>query len=523
MKTTRCKRLVTAAEMRAIEHASIANGRVTGGALMERAGRAVIDAIFARWPDLAQVPGKAVVLCGPGNNGGDGFVIARILQGWGWQVAVFAWGDLARRPQDAAEQQALWTSRGVIHPLPINAVPDPHDGPGVIIDALFGTGLARGLGADLVQAMLTPLEGSGFADWRRVAVDIPSGICADSGRVLTDAQGNGAAFRANLTVTFHAHKPGHVLDRGPDFCGDVVVCDIGLDDDSPLGQHGLAMIDAPDAAQIDKKSGHKYGHGHVLVLSGGLGRSGAARLTARGALRIGAGLVTVAAPAAAMAECAAQLTAIMLRQLDSAEALAAMLEDRRITALCLGPGLGVARARELVPIALRAGRPVVLDADAISAYGDRPEDLFAALHQGVILTPHDGEFARLFPDLSQALAQPATRGPAMSRIDATAAAAKRAGCVVLLKGRDTIIADPSGHAAVHAATGVRTVGWLATAGAGDVLAGVIAGLLARGLSPMSAAKAAVWLHVEAALICGPGMIAEDLPEAMPRLLRPLLG
>ena len=517
MKTSSATSLVTAAQMRAIEKAAIDSGAVTGGALMERAGRAVVDAIFAHWPKLAEVPGRAIVLCGPGNNGGDGYVIARLLQEWGWEVAVFAWGNPAQLSGDAAVQYARWAAMGIIQPLPVAALPDPRGG--VIVDALFGTGLTRGLAPDLVQAMLTPLGGQAFDQWHRVAVDIPSGLCADSGRVLVNAAGQAAGFRADLTVTFHAQKPGHLLDRGADFCGHVVVGDIGLDRQGRAGQGDVALVGPPLAGEIAKQGGHKYDHGHALMLSGGQGCSGAARLAARGALRIGAGLVTVAAPAAAMAECAAQLTAIMLRQCDGDTDLAALLDDGRIGALCLGPGLGQGRARDLVPVALASGRGVVLDADALSAYAGQPDALFSMLHHDTILTPHDGEFARLFPDLAEMLARPAARGPAFSKIDATRAAAKRAGCIVLLKGRDTVIADPAGDCVVHAAIGPRAVPWLATAGAGDVLAGMITGLLARGLPPMQAAKAAAWLHAEAALCFGPGLIAEDLPEVLPQLLR----
>ncbi|MDA0187372.1 MAG: NAD(P)H-hydrate epimerase, partial [Proteobacteria bacterium] len=263
MKTSSATSLVTAAQMRAIEKAVIDSGAVTGGALMERAGRAVVDAIFAHWPKLAEVPGRAIVLCGPGNNGGDGYVIARLLQEWGWEVAVFAWGDPAHLSGDAAAQNARWAAMGTIQPLPVAALPDPRGG--VIVDALFGTGLTRSLAPDLVQAMLTPLGSQAFDHWHRVAVDIPSGLCADSGRVLVDAAGEAAGFRADLTVTFHAQKPGHLLDRGPDFCGHVVVCDIGLDRQGRAGQGDVVLLGAPQAGEIAKQGGHKYDHGHALM------------------------------------------------------------------------------------------------------------------------------------------------------------------------------------------------------------------------------------------------------------------
>jgi len=277
-------------------------------------------------------------------------------------------------------------------------------------------------------------------------------------------------------------------------------------------------------SNLAKRSGHKYHHGHALILSGGVGRGGAARLAARGALRIGAGLVTVACPPSALIENAARLDAIMLRPLrgeSEADALAALLEDTRINALCLGPGLGVERARELLPVALRAKRATVLDADALTAFADAPEGLFALLHARCLLTPHDGEFARLFPDIAAKLAAPASTGPAYSKVDATREAAARAGCTVLLKGPDTVIAAPSGRAAINAAAYDRAAPWLATAGAGDVLAGILTGLLARRLEPFGAAGTAAWLHVEAARSFGPGLIAEDLPEQLPAVLRSL--
>jgi hydroxyethylthiazole kinase-like uncharacterized protein yjeF len=266
---------------------------------------------------------------------------------------------------------------------------------------------------------------------------------------------------------------------------------------------------------------HKYTHGHALVLSGGAGRTGAARLAARGALRIGAGLVTLGVPGSAQMEVASRITALMLKRVEDADGLAGVLEDARVNALCLGPGLGIARAQDLVPAALSAGRAVVLDADALTAFGDDPAALFALLHDKCVLTPHGGEFARLFPDLADKLNAPATTGPAYSKVDATRAAAERAGCVVLFKGPDTVIAAPDGRCSINSAQYERAAPWLATAGAGDVLAGFITGLLARGFAPMKAAETAAFCHVECARGFGPGLIAEDLPEALPAVLRDL--
>jgi ADP-dependent NAD(P)H-hydrate dehydratase / NAD(P)H-hydrate epimerase len=539
--------LLTAAQMRAIEQAAIKSGTVTGLELMERAGQGVVEAIFEEWPELKATSHRAVVLCGPGNNGGDGFVVARLLKEWGWRVEVFLYGDPEKLPPDARVNYERWT--GTVRPIPAESRTfDPWE-QDLIVDALFGTGLARGLSFDLGLGTLLP-------EWdlnaepdcpHVVAVDLPSGLCSDSGRSL-----KGDGLWADLTVSFHSGKVGHVLADGPQVSGKVVVKSIGLtgpdfvekalrlqsNKDSSLGWVMFAPqndVDYSDqlARRIDSVWGasfnkpfrsHKYSHGHALILSGPMGRSGAARLAARGALRVGAGVVTVAAPGTAMMECATQLTAIMLRKCEDAAALSDLLQDERINTLCLGPGLGLDRARALVTAATDGvkPRPMVLDADALTAFADDPGVLFAMLHPNCILTPHEGEFARLFPDIAEKLAAPESRGPAYSKVDATREAAKRAGCVVLFKGPDTVIASPEGHAAINSAAYDRAAPWLATAGSGDVLAGIITGLLARGFGPMQAAETGAWLHVEAALEFGPGLIAEDLPEALPNVFRRLL-
>ncbi|MEI4234112.1 NAD(P)H-hydrate dehydratase [Roseovarius sp. D22-M7] len=496
--------LLTSAQMRDVEGAAIESGAVTGLDLMERAGNACVDAILAQWPDLAETPPRATVLCGPGNNGGDGFVIARLLARKGWQVSVFCLGDPQKLPPDAHANYKRWLEIGETAPLEAARDADPG---ALLVDALFGTGLTRPL-----EGLLRDLTAKPAA--RVVAVDIPSGLCADSGRVL------GAAMRADLTVTFHAAKPGHYLADGPAQCGCLVTGDIGLSHDP--GDDVLRLCRATDTARLRKSAGgHKYSHGHALVLTGGAGRTGAARLAARAALRIGAGLVTLGVPGAAQQEVASSITALMLARVDDAEALADLLADPRLTALCLGPGLGAARARALVPAALCAGHGpgVVLDADALTAYADAPDALFDQLHAGCVLTPHLGEFARLFPDLAERLRATPTSGPAWSRVDAARMAAQRAGCVVLLKGSDTVIASPNGQCSLSAAAYARAAPQLATAGSGDVLAGFITGLLARGFAPAQAAEIAAQLHVDCALSFGPGLIAEDLPEEVPKVLR----
>ncbi|RFP87559.1 NAD(P)H-hydrate dehydratase [Rhodobacteraceae bacterium 63075] len=530
--------LLTAAQMRAIEMAAIESGEVTGLELMERAGRGVVEAVFEEWPDLAKAPQKAIVLCGPGNNGGDGFVVARLLVEWGWEVDVYLFGDPAKLPPDARANHDRWCESGPARPYvnegadAFRLEPDAWGPETLIIDALFGTGLTRPAEHFDAFGRATQMSGwrmdgrsvggDAYPDARVVAVDMPSGICSDSGRYLrSDRQGNyHEDIRAHLTVSFHARKLGHVLADGPAACGKVVVKGIGLR--QPQDAQIVHGLNAPCHVGLGKRSAHKYDHGHALVLSGGFGKTGAARLAARGALRIGAGLVTLGVPGAAQMEVASQITALMLTRVADADGLAEVLTDDRINALCLGPGLGPERARGLVPVALGAKRACVLDADALSAFAGTPEALFSLCRESrTVLTPHGGEFAKLFPDIAEKLSAPATKGPAYSKVDATREAAERAGCVVLFKGPDTAIAAPDGRCVINSAHYDRAAPWLATAGSGDVLAGFITGLLARGFAPMQAAQTAAWLHVETALSFGPGLIAEDLPDELPKVFRAL--
>ena len=542
--------LLTAAQMRAVEQAAIASGQVTGLELMERAGRGVVEAVFEEWPELRATAHRAVVLCGPGNNGGDGFVVARLLKDWGWEVAVYLYGDAEALPPDARVNYERWLAMGEVSRADtLDAGVTMGD---LYLDALFGTGLTRALD-DEAEAALAGLTGVALRHCGRlVAVDLPSGLCSDSGKFLGD---RGLRYAA-LTVTFHSPKRGHVLAEGPEACGRLVCRDIGLPANIArkiLGRpyDPKTRTRADFSAIVSLEEGEtsrpgfsarksvldkgwlsidvcKFTHGHALIVSGDHGHAGAARLAARGALRIGAGVVTVASPPDAMAENAARLDAIMLRVLAGGEELAGILQDARINALCLGPGMGTgAREADLLAVALAAphptegeGRRLVLDADALTLLSRHP-DLFAALHGHCVLTPHAGEFARLFPDIAGKLAAPATKGPAYSKVDATREAAARAGCVVLYKGPDTVIADPTGRCAINAACYDRAAPWLATAGSGDVLAGFITGLLARGFSPFEAACTGAWLHVECARSFGPGLIAEDLPEELPKVFRGL--
>ncbi|WP_170605191.1 NAD(P)H-hydrate dehydratase [Ruegeria arenilitoris] len=524
--------LLTAGQMRTIEQTAIASGQVSGLELMERAGQGVVDAIFEKWPDLKQVPtllasevtgpdhlssSRAVVLSGPGNNGGDGFVVARILRQLGWDVDVYLFGDPRKLPPDARTNYDRWTEDGAVTNVTEFSATIPTDAPTLILDALFGTGLVRpidGLLADVVACIDNQRNQSKS---RVVAIDIPSGLCSDSGKAL------GACVTADLTISFHRGKRGHYLERGPSRSGCLVVKGIGLDTQgqAPFENTASLLVRAP-AGDLGKGVDlNKYSFGHALVLSGGPGKTGAARLAARGALRIGAGLVTLATPLAAQTEVAAQITSIMLSSVEGGSDLSDTLLDKRLNSLCLGPGMGIQRANDLVPIALAAKRATVLDADAITAFVENPSNLFKQLHERCVLTPHGGEFARLFPDIAEKLAAKPVSGPAYSKVDATCEAAKRAGCVVLFKGPDTVIAAPDGRSAVNSAHYERSVPWLATAGSGDVLAGFIAGLLARGFEPLKAAETAAWMHVECARLFGPGLIAEDLPEHLPKVFQHL--
>jgi ADP-dependent NAD(P)H-hydrate dehydratase / NAD(P)H-hydrate epimerase len=507
------REVLTAAQMRAVEAAAMRLGTVTGLELMERAGEGVLAAVQAAWPALDGAGRRALVLCGPGNNGGDGFVIARLMADRGWRVDVVLMPPADQMPPDAQANRVLWESRGAVLGVKDLAAGWGGAAPDLIVDALFGTGITRPL-SEAAQAALAGLDR--LRDGGRckvVAVDLPSGLCADSGHDF------GARLLADLTVSFHRAKPGHYLGHGPALCGQLVVADIGLTQSPPPDFGAVMQLSHPDPAGLTKARRHKYDYGHALILGGGAGQGGAARLAARGALRIGAGLVTLGAPPEAMAENAARLDAVMLTPLDGPGALIRVLADSRITAVCAGPGWGVARAASFLPALLEASqnRALVLDADALTALGACPA-LIQRLPEACVLTPHWGEFARLFPDLA---ARAGGADPIAPLWQIVSEAAARAGCTVLLKGAATLVAGPSGDLGLNSALYDRAAPWLATAGSGDVLAGLICGLLARGIPPQEAALMGAWLHVEAARAFGPGLIAEDLPETLPQVLRAL--
>ncbi|HZH25735.1 MAG TPA: NAD(P)H-hydrate dehydratase [Azospirillaceae bacterium] len=475
--------LLTVAEMAEADRLAIAGG-TPGTVLMEAAGRAVAQEIRARWTAR-----PTVVVCGPGNNGGDGFVVARHLAEAGWPVAVQLLGDPAALKGDAAWAAAGWSGPvGPVHP-------DGVVGAGLVVDALFGAGLSRpleGVAKAVVEAMAGPV----------VAIDVPSGVHGDTGDVM------GAAPAAALTVTFFRRKPGHLLFPGRLRCGEVVVRDIGIADTVLDAIRPLADENGPvvwgRAVPRQDPAGHKYGRGHVVVLGGGR-MTGAARLSARAAQRIGAGLVTVAVPGAALPVYAAALEGPMVRAVDGPRAFARLLGDRRLGPVLIGPGAGRGPlTRLMVEAAAGAGKDLVLDADALTVFAGDATGLAQLLAgRAAVLTPHGGEFLALFgPDGG-------------SRLDRARRAAARVGAVVVFKGPDTVVAAPDGRAVVNA----NAPPDLATGGTGDVLAGMVLGLMGQGMAPFEAASAAVWLHGAAAARLGPGLIADDLPDAVPPVLR----
>lgn len=483
------------------------DGGIAGIDLMEKAGKAVVEAA-ASW---RRTGSRVVVVAGPGNNGGDGFVAARLLAERGYDVQVHLVGDPAKLKDDAALAAKKWDG-------PVTAVrPGDQDGANelvgadIVIDALFGAGLDRPVDG-LTRAMIEAMNAQSAPV---VAVDLPSGINGTSGAVM------GAAVNAAQTVTFFRKKPGHLLIPGRLHCGAISVADIGI----PAAV--LARI-APRTFEnlpalwrqsfpVPRHQGHKYDRGHAVVVSGPSWSTGAARLAARGALRAGAGLVTIASPREALAVNAAASLAVMVRPVDGAAELTAFLADQRLNALAIGPGIGVGEATcELVLAALAGDRAVVLDADAITSFTREPRRLADALkarqEQATILTPHEGEFSRYFGVLDE-------RTKVGSKLVRARLAAAITGATILLKGPDTVVATPDGRASIAG----NAPAFLATAGSGDVLTGIAAGLLAQNMPAFEAATAAVWLHGEAANVFGPGLISEDLPDMLPRVYRALLA
>ncbi len=479
--------LLTVEQMYAADAAAVAAG-VASLALMEAAGTAIAREIRRRWH-----PRPVAIACGPGNNGGDGFVVARLLEREGWPVRVGLLGSAGRLRGDAAVNARRW--RGPIQPLSLDLL----DREPLVVDALFGAGLQRpldGVAKDVVDAV----NARGLDC---VGVDVPSGVHGDSGAIL------GAAPECAVTVTFFRAKPGHHLLPGAGARGDLVVADIGI----PEAVFGVirprtyvngetlwrARYPTLDAA------GHKYGRGHALVLGGVM--TGAGRLAAEAARRIGAGLVTIASPPEARVIYGAGAPGTIVATIGDEDAFRALIADSRRNAVLLGPGAGtVSAVREKVLAALSLQKRCVIDADALTVFADDPPSLFRAITAPCVLTPHEGEFARIF----------AAGGDKLTR---AREAARLSGAIVLLKGADTVVAAPDGRAAIN--TGAPPT--LATAGSGDVLAGMILGLLAQGMDAFAAACAAADLHGRAAAAFGRGLIAEDIIAELPRVLTRCLG
>jgi NAD(P)H-hydrate epimerase len=470
-----------------IDAATTASG-IPGFRLMTAAGHAVAAAALRDWPDAR----RFVVLAGPGNNGGDGYVAAGLMHASGANVALF---QLSSAPPSTDDARRALAECG-LRPSPLGDY-EPAEGD-LIIDALFGAGLARDLSAELVAV----IDRIHAAELPVLAVDIPSGIDGQTGMI------RGGAFKADLTVTFMALKPGQLLMPGRDYCARVEIADIGVPARFIAEYASATEINGPQIwaryAKPKSSGGHKYSHGALVVFSGSASHTGAARLSAAAGLKAGAGLVTVASPADAMAVNATHLTAVMLREIDDKAALGDWLRDTRLNAFVLGPGFGIGdKARDFV-LAL-SDRKLVLDADGISSFRDCPDKLFEAFSEGeprLILPPHEGEFARLFPDIA--------KDENLSKVDKARLAAQRSHAVVILKGADTVIASPDGRTAINA----NAPPWLATAGSGDVLAGICGGLLAQSYPAYEAACAAVWHHGEAGNRAGKGLTAETLVGAV---------
>ncbi len=473
--------VLTPEEMRLAEAAVIAGG--TGSfELMQRAGEAVAEFVHAHWPD-----GLVQVLCGPGGNGGDGFVAAAALARLWRRVEVFCAVPVSALKGDAARAAALWGGRvGTLE----EALAAPHE---LVLDALWGGGLTR------------PLEGAAAAlagrPSRVISVDVPSGLDGLTARPL------GPCFRAEGTLTFAALRPAHVLMPGAAFCGGVRVADIGVPVETRTMENSPALWAA--GLPYPGPGDYKHRRGHLKVVSGPLRSTGAARLAARAGLRAGAGLVTLLSPPDAISVNAAHLTAIMLSEVAGAADIRAAAETA--SAVVIGPAAGVTPAtRENVAAVLASPARAVLDADALTVFEADPAALFALLRAGDVLTPHTGEFRRLFGDLLET---------APNKIEAARASAARAGCTVLVKGADTVIASPGGHVIVN----THATGWLATAGSGDVLAGILAGFMAQGVDTFLAAAMAAWIHGEAGRRVGAGLIAEDLEGELADILSALHG
>jgi ADP-dependent NAD(P)H-hydrate dehydratase / NAD(P)H-hydrate epimerase len=484
--------LLSAAQIRQIEKQAFTD-RLSADTLMARAGATAAEIIMRHYRR-----GNVLILCGTGRNGGDGFVVAEIMRQAGWPVTC-----AMLSPDQASLDEAVANAR-MAWPQPILPwSPELLRHKTLIVDALFGIGLDRALAPELINL----IEQVNRSTCPVVALDLPSGVHADTGAIL------GAAIHAEMTICFIRKKIGLYLLPARDKAGKIILADLGLpakiwstspatiaENHPDLWRHALPSF---DAAQ------HKYDHGHALILGGAV-MTGAARLAARAAQRTGAGLVTIASPPEATLIYASNLDSVLVQSLSGLQDWQSLLGDERKTAMLLGPGAGVSELlRDCVLQSLQHDKPVVLDADALTACAQMPEILIKALRPTTILTPHSGEFARLF-GAQQNLSD---------KLGVVTRMARWAQCVILLKGADTVIAAPDGRAVINS----NAPPWLATAGSGDVLAGIITGLVAQGVESFTAAAIAAWLHGRAAQDFSVGMIAEDLIAALPKISHEVRG
>ena len=473
--------LLSVSEMYEADKGAVSTG-IASETLMENAGKAVAEAIEDRWEKRS-----VTILCGPGNNGGDGFVVARHLGGAGWQVRVALLGDVGALKGDAKTNAGRW--KGKIEPLSTAVLEDAE----LVVDALFGAGLSRDIKGTVCEVM------EAIGDRPVVAVDVPSGVDGDSGAI------RGMALHAHLTITFFRRKPGHLLLPGRTHCGETLVADIGIPDTVLTDIAPALAANDPNiwAARFPwpRLEDHKYSRGHA-VITGGCHLTGAARLAARSAQRVGAGLVTAIVPSEALLVYKITLSTALVHAFPDTASFAEYVGERRVTACLVGPGNGISGTQERVLAALRIEKPVVLDADALTVFENATPLLTEAITGPCVLTPHDGEFARLFD----------TQGDKLTRVRRAAA---QSGAVVVLKGADTVIAAPDGRAVIND----NAPPDLATGGSGDVLSGLVTGLLAQRQDPFVAACTAVWLHGAAAAAFGPGLVADDVIETLPGVLR----
>ncbi|PHQ70675.1 MAG: bifunctional ADP-dependent NAD(P)H-hydrate dehydratase/NAD(P)H-hydrate epimerase [Sneathiella sp.] len=480
--------LLSVSEMYQADRLAIEGG-VSGITLMQAAGRGIATLI----KENVQT-GRCLVLCGPGNNGGDGYVVAQALVDAGWHVDIVSISDPDALTGDAAGMRELWTG-------PVQVITEINfDSYDLAVDALFGAGFSRELEPDVVS-LLVAVKG---ADIPVIAVDVPSGVNGDTGAV------DPGAIPAIMTVSFFRAKTGHYLYPARGYCGLLQVIDIGIDDKylaaiNPGAQRNDPAIWVDYLIEPDPLD-HKYSRGHVAIVGGAISSTGAARMAARASLRAGAGATTVVSPPSALSTYAAALEAVMVTSIATAEAFADWIRQKRIGTLLIGPGNGVNdRTRGFVLAALEGPANVILDADALTVFKNAPQALFEAIiakPEGVcILTPHEAEFNRIFD----------VEG---SKLERAKAAAQLSGAIVLLKGADTVVATPQGRAIINH----NAPPFLAAAGSGDVLGGIICGLISAGMPPFKAAAAATWIHGEAGNRLGQGLIAEDIESEIPAIL-----